>query len=260
MNSEEMTIEQLKSWLKETEHKEINSRLYHLKNDPRSGVQRLISQWEQREKLLQQRQEHWQLINQEEKELHRKGYTYIAGVDEVGRGPLAGPLVVAAVILPHDFELLGMNDSKQLKKEQREEFAIHIREMAISFSITYLEAKEIDRINIYQATIKAMSQALGDLPIQPEFALIDAMKLPIDIPYKSIIKGDAKSASIAAASIVAKVSRDKWMVEMSQLYPHYGFDRNMGYGTKEHLQAIEEYGPTPIHRRTFLRKQLDASI
>lgn len=260
MNIAEMTIEQLKSWLNHSEHQEVNLRLSLLKKDPRSGVQRLISQWEQKEKLIQQRLEHWHLINQEEKGLQRKGYTYIAGVDEVGRGPLAGPLVVAAVILPRDFELLGMNDSKQLKKEQRKEFAVKIREQAIAYSIKYVEAKEIDRINIYQATIKAMSQALQELPTQPEFALIDAMKLPISIPHKSIIKGDAKSASIAAASIVAKVSRDMWMEEMSELYPQYGFERNMGYGTKEHIQAIEEHGPTPIHRRSFLRKQLDVSI
>lgn len=255
-----MTIAQLKSWLKESEQEEVKDHLSQLKSDPRIGVQRIITQWEQKEELLQQRVQHWHMLNQEEKKLQGKGFSYIAGVDEVGRGPLAGPLVAAAVILPRDFVLFGINDSKQLKKEEREEYDIQIRKQAIAYSITYIEAKEVDRINIYQATIKAMSQALLELATQPEFALIDAMKLPISIPYKSIIKGDTKSASIAAASIIAKVSRDEWMAEMSQLYPQYGFERNKGYGTKEHLQAIESHGPTPIHRRSFLTKQLNVSI
>jgi ribonuclease HII len=255
MDIQQMTITQIKNWFKQAERDEITSYLPSLRSDTRSGIQQLLKQWEQKEQQLQQRLKHWDELNIEEKQLKQDGYTLVAGVDEVGRGPLAGPVVAAAVILPADFFLLGVNDSKQLKREEREEFSKQIREQAVACSVSFIDAKEIDRINIYQATIKAMSQALTDLHTPPQFALIDAMKLPIPLPHKSIVKGDAKSVSIAAASIVAKVARDEWMTEMAQLYPQYGFERNMGYGTKEHINALQAYGPTPIHRRTFLHYQ-----
>jgi ribonuclease HII len=257
MDIQQMTIAQIKKWFMHAERTEISSYLPRLRSDERSGIRQLLKQWEQKEEQLEQRLKHWNELNREEKQLKQDGVTLIAGVDEVGRGPLAGPVVVAAVILPADFFLLGVNDSKQLKKEEREEFAKHIQEQAVEYSISFIDAKEIDRINIYQATIKAMAQALEELHTPPQFALIDAMKLPINLPHKSIVKGDTKSVSIASASILAKVARDDWMTQMAQLYPQYGFERNMGYGTKEHISALQTYGPTPIHRRTFLTRQVD---
>ena len=199
-------------------------------------------------------------MNQEEQRLKDAGITYIAGIDEVGRGPLAGPVVACSVILPSDFYLLGIDDSKKLSASERESFADVIKEKAISYSISYIDSNEIDRLNIYQATIRAMQQSIQDLAVRPEYLLIDAMKLEVDIPQRNIVKGDSKSISIAAASILAKVSRDEYMRQMAFLYPQYGFERNMGYGTKEHLEAIEQYGITPIHRKSFLSNQLKIEI
>jgi ribonuclease HII len=260
MDIQQMTIAKIKNWLKQANRDEVISYLPRLRSDLRSGIQPLLRQWELREQQAKKRLMHWQQLNQEENQLKQNGFTLIAGVDEVGRGPLAGPVAAAAVILPANFFLPGINDSKQLKKEERAEYALLIREQAVAYSISYVDAKEIDRINIYQATITAMSQALEELHTPPQFALIDAMKLPLSIPYKPIIKGDTKSVSIASASIIAKVARDEWMTEMAQLYPQYGFERNMGYGTKEHVSALETYGPTPIHRRTFIMKQTEVLI
>jgi len=252
MNITKLTIQDLKMWFENSRREEIYSFLPELRNDKRSGVQKLIQSWEQRETLLEQEKERWNTMIQEEKRLRADGYRYIVGIDEVGRGPLAGPVVAAAVILPEDFYLLGINDSKKLSASKREELGKEIKEKAVSFAVSFIEAKEIDRINIYEATKVAMIDALRQLSPQPDYALIDAMKLSINLPYQAIIKGDSQSISIAAASIIAKVARDEYMVKIAELYPNYGFDRHMGYGTKEHLEAIKKYGVTPIHRRTFL--------
>ena len=218
--------------------------------DSRKGVQQAITQWyRQQEQRKQERLNYEQMLIEEQK-LMEQGVDYIAGIDEVGRGPLAGPVVAAAVVLPKDLELIGINDSKKLSKMKREYFYKEIMEKA-DVGIGIIPASEIDEINIYEATKKAMQAAVAELSQKPEHLLIDAMKLNIPIPQTSIIKGDAKSVSIAAASIVAKVTRDRLMCEYAQLYPQYAFEKNMGYGTTEHLAGLNENGPCQIHRKSF---------
>ena len=187
-----------------------------------------------------------------ERALWAEGKQYVAGVDEVGRGPLAGPVVTAAVILPQDFHLLGVNDSKKLSEKKREELFEQIKDAAVCYAIGRREPERIDKINILEATKEAMCDAVNKLSIKPDHVLIDAVKLKdLDIPQTSIIHGDALSVSIAAASILAKVTRDREMVEMSKIYPGYSFEKNKGYGTKAHYEGLAEFGPTPIHRRSF---------
>ena len=185
-----------------------------------------------------------------ENELLKKGYKYIAGTDEVGRGPLAGPLVCASVILNPDIIIEGLNDSKELTEKKREALNIEIKEKSLAYSIVYISIEEIDKINIYQASKKGMIEAIRKLKIAPDFVLSDAMPLG-DIPHESIIKGDSKSASIAAASIIAKVERDHHMVTLSKKYPQYGFENHKGYPTKLHLEALNKYGVLDIHRKSY---------
>lgn len=186
-----------------------------------------------------------------ENELYENGIKYIAGIDEVGRGPLVGPVVTAAVILPREFYDERINDSKKLTEKKRELLYDVIMENAVSVGIGISSEDVIDEINILEATKKAMIEAVNNLSVKPEHLLIDAVKLNIDIPQTSIIKGDAKSESIAAASIVAKVTRDRMMVELDKMYPEYDFKHNKGYGTKKHIEAIEKYGILKEHRKTF---------
>lgn len=187
-----------------------------------------------------------------ETELLQKGHTFIAGCDEVGRGPLAGPVVAAAVILNPDIKIDGLDDSKKLSEKKRDALDIEIRKKALAYKIIYIYPKEIDKINIYQASKKAMIEAIKGLEIEPSFILSDAMPLnELGIPFESIIKGDSKSATIAAASIIAKVERDKYMVKMSERYPNYGFEKHKGYPTKIHIEALKKYGVLEIHRRTY---------
>ena len=186
-----------------------------------------------------------------ENELYNKGIILIAGVDEVGRGPLVGPVVTAAVILPKDFYDERINDSKKLSEKKRELLYSVIYENAISIGIGISSNEVIDEINILEATKKAMKEAINNLSVKPEHVLIDAVKLDINIPSTSIIKGDAKSQSIAAASIIAKVTRDRMMVELDKLHPEYDFKHNKGYGTKKHIEAIYKYGILKEHRKTF---------
>jgi ribonuclease HII len=220
-------------------------------HDERKGVQQLVHKWKKKLAENQRLKEKFVEMSSYELKGHNRGYELIAGVDEVGRGPLAGPVVAAAVILPIDFFLAGIDDSKKLSEKKRLEFDEIIRKEAIAFSISMIHAKEIDEMNIYEATKKAMNAAIVSLEPKPDLLLIDAMKLDIPFPSESIIKGDAKSISIAAASIVAKVARDHLMKELSQTYPVYGFQQNMGYGTKEHIEAIHKHGITAYHRKSF---------
>jgi len=187
-----------------------------------------------------------------EEELYDQGFTNICGVDEAGRGPLAGPVVVAACILPPFLRIPGINDSKKLSEKKRDElYKIIVRE-AIAYKVVFISVKEIDELNIYNATKKGMLEAIEGLKVPADYVLIDAMPLgELDKSNKSIIHGDALSASIAAASILAKVSRDQYMKKMDIKYPNYGFARHKGYGTKMHLEALEKYGPCPIHRKTY---------
>lgn len=186
-----------------------------------------------------------------ETELYNNGINFIAGIDEVGRGPLVGPVVTAAVILPKDFYDERINDSKKLTEKKRELLYDVIMENAISVGIGISSEDVIDEINILNATKRAMLEAVNNLSVKPEHLLIDAVKLNIDIPQTSIIKGDAKSESIAAASIIAKVTRDRMMIELDKIHPEYDFKHNKGYGTKKHIEAIRKYGIIKEHRKTF---------
>ena len=186
-----------------------------------------------------------------EEKLINDGVKLIGGIDEVGRGPLVGPVVAACVILPLNYELPGLNDSKKLTEKRREEFYKILMQDAISIGIGIIDEKIIDEVNIYEATKLAMKDAINNCQIKPEHVLIDAMKLDIDIPSTSIIKGDAKSLSIAAASVIAKVTRDHMLIELDKTYPIYDFKHNKGYPTKKHVEAIYKYGITPFHRKTF---------
>lgn len=180
--------------------------------------------------------------------------SYICGIDEAGRGPLAGPVVAGAVILPKDCQILYLNDSKKLSEKKRELLFDEIKEKAVSYGIGIVGPGRIDEINILQATYEAMRMAISQLNVKPEILLNDAVTIPgVDIMQVPIIKGDAKSVSIAAASILAKVTRDRMMVEYDQLFPEYGFAKHKGYGTKVHIDMIKEIGPCPIHRRTFIK-------
>ncbi len=191
-------------------------------------------------------------LYQYEKELWKNGINLIAGMDEVGRGPLIGPVVTACVILPKDFVLAGLTDSKKLSEKKREEFYDYIMEHAISVGIGMMDEKVIDEVNIYEATKLAMYQAVEKSKVKPEHVLIDAMKLDkLEMPSTSIIKGDAKSISIAAASVIAKVTRDRMMIELDKKYPMYGFKSHKGYPTKKHIEAIKEYGLIDGYRKTF---------
>ncbi len=187
----------------------------------------------------------------------KNGYKAVCGVDEAGRGPLAGPVCAAAVILPANTIIDGVNDSKKLTEKKREELFDIIKETAISYSVAFASVEEIENLNILNATMLAMKRAVEGLDVNADYAIIDGNKLPqLDIPCEYIIKGDAKSMSIASASILAKVSRDRLLYKYAQEYPQYRFDKHKGYGTKLHIQALKEFGPCPYHRKSFLKNIL----
>ena len=244
------TIKEIKELLATV--KDLDSPIFlELEKDNRSGVQKEISK---RKKTIQaELDEDFRLESMlsYEKELNKQGLTLIAGVDEVGRGPLAGPVVAAAVILPQNCKIKGLNDSKKIPKKKHLEIFQAVQDQALSIGIGIMDNQVIDQVNIYEATKLAMKEALSKLSLKPDYLLIDAMKLDVEIPQESIIKGDANSLSIAAASIVAKVTRDKLMADYDKEFPGYGFAKNAGYGTKSHLQGLERNGVTPIHRKTF---------
>ena len=186
-----------------------------------------------------------------ERELKNEGYKLIGGVDEVGRGPLVGPVVAACVILPDKFNLDGLTDSKKLSEEKRNYFFEEIKKQAISYGIGIIDEKKIDEVNIYEATKLAMKEAINNCKIKPDYVLTDAMKLDLDIPMTPIIKGDLKSITISAASVIAKVTRDRMMYELDKKYPMYDFKNNVGYPTKKHLEAIDKYGIIKEHRNSY---------
>ena len=189
-----------------------------------------------------------------EKELMSSGYKYVCGCDEAGRGPLCGPVVAAAVILPIDIEIPGLNDSKKLTEKRREALFELIKESAIAYAIAEASPEEIDEINILNASMLAMKRAVEALEVKADFALIDGnCSRGFDIPTKTVVKGDSISASIAAASILAKVTRDRGCIELDRIYPEYGIAQHKGYPTKVHMDAVKEHGPSPIHRKTFLK-------
>jgi len=186
-----------------------------------------------------------------ELDLIKQGYQLIGGIDEVGRGPLVGPVVAACVVLPLNYKLPGLNDSKKLSEKKRELFYQIIKKDALGIGIGIIDEKIIDQVNIYEATKLAMKAAIKNNPIKIDYLLIDAMKLDVDIPFQAIIKGDQKSLSIAAASVIAKVTRDQILIELDKKYPQYNFKNNKGYGTKKHLEALKEYGALKEHRVSF---------
>ena len=217
----------------------------------RSGVQALIRRSEKQRETLEKETARIYQLQQYERDYEKEGL--ICGIDEVGRGPLAGPVVAGAVILPKNCEILYLNDSKQLSAEKREQLYDVILEHAVAVGIGIVSPQRIDEINILQATYEAMRQAIGKLNPQPAVLLNDAVRIPqVAIQQVPIIKGDAKSVSIAAASIVAKVTRDRMMEQYEEVFPGYGFARNKGYGSKEHIEALQTMGPTAIHRRSFI--------
>lgn len=243
------TIKDITAALKQAE--EWQDWMTGVEADERAGVQKAWLSWKKRQDKKQQLlQEHQAKVDFDQS--YGGEDAFIAGVDEAGRGPLAGPVVTAAVILPANCEaLVGLNDSKQLSKDKRSTYAALIKKHALSYFIHFQSAQQIDELNIYEATKQSMKTSVESLSMKPNYVLVDAMTLPISIPQDSIIKGDAKSLAIAAASILAKTARDDYMDQLDEEFPMYGFAQHAGYGTKQHLIALEEYGPTIHHRKSF---------
>lgn len=246
-----MKIGEIRDLLQAAEDQMLPDFIARFESDERSGVRQLVQRAQKRLDALEKERERLMAMHQYEEQY--KDCQAICGIDEAGRGPLAGPVVAAAVILPKDCEILYLNDSKQLSAKKRELLYDEIMEKAVSVGVGYATPQRIDEINILQATYEAMRQAVSKLAVMPQLLLNDAVTIPgIEIPQVPIIKGDAKSASIAAASIVAKVTRDRLMVEYDKTMPEYGFASNKGYGSAEHIAALQKYGPTPIHRASFI--------
>lgn len=246
MDKDNWTIKEIEAML--CQNNVAEERIQTLKLDTRSTVTRLIKKWEKnRLEILRVKK-----LYVYEYEFMEKGCRFIAGVDEVGRGPLAGPVVVAAVMLPVGLHIPRINDSKKLSVKVREEIYDLILNQAVAVERAIIDEESIDCINIYQATVRGMYEVIHALDPKPEAVLIDAVPLEnLEMPTRSLVKGDAISASIAAASIVAKVERDRIMDEFDKIYPVYGFAQHKGYGTAQHMTAIQKYGPCPIHRRSF---------
>ncbi len=220
--------------------------------DERSGVQKIIDS--ANKKLIALEKEKARIWQMKAYEREYEAFGYVCGIDEVGRGPLAGPVVAGAVILPKDCQILYLNDSKQLSEKKREELYSVIMEEAVAVGLGFVSPERIDEINILQATYEAMREAISKLGVEPAVLLNDAVTIPqVDCKQVPIIKGDAKSVSIAAASIVAKVTRDRMMVEYDDIFPGYGFASNKGYGAAGHLEALKRIGPCPIHRKSFIK-------
>ena len=248
----EQKIGEIREILQAASVDELPAFITAYENDERAGVQALINK--AKKKRLDYEKELLRTEKMKEYERKYASFSYICGIDEVGRGPLAGPVVTAAVILPVGCKIEGVNDSKKLTAHKREELSSIIKEKAVAYAFGMASPIEIDDINILQATYRAMRKAISALNPNADFVLADAVTIPeITVPQRGIIKGDAKSISIGAASIIAKVERDAMMDEYAKIYPEYGFEKNKGYGSAEHIAAIKEYGPCPIHRKTFIK-------
>ncbi len=251
MKEKQKSISQIREEFEAASAEKLPSLYQEYQADTRTGVRNLILKYRKKEEALEKEKERTEQMKGYERQYESRGY--VCGIDEVGRGPLAGPVVAGAVILPKDCKILYLNDSKKLTAKKREELYDVIMKEAVAVGIGYASPARIDEINILQATYEAMREAISKLPIQPDVLLNDAVKIPgVNIPQVPIIKGDAKSISIAAASIVAKVTRDRLMEEYDAHIPEYGFASNKGYGSAQHIEALKKYGPSPIHRRSFL--------
>ncbi|HAG04888.1 MAG TPA: ribonuclease HII [Lachnospiraceae bacterium] len=249
------TIFEIKEELKATKIEELLSFVEKYSADERSGVTKLVETANKKHVKYLMEKERMNRISSYERKYISMGYKNIGGIDEVGRGPLAGPVVTACVILPNGCIIEGVDDSKRLSAEKREELCEVIKREAVDIGVGVADNEEIDKINILRATKLAMKRAIEAMKTKPDMLLIDALTLDeVDIPQEAIIKGDSKSISIAAASIVAKVTRDKMMKELAEKYSVYGFETNVGYGTAEHIEAIKKHGPCDIHRRTFISR------
>ena len=245
-------ISEIKEEFKKLLPEELEEHIGFYREDERKGVQSFLKT--QEKKLEQYREELARLETISRYEKEYDGYGYVCGIDEVGRGPLAGPVVAGAVILPKDCRILYINDSNKLSAKKREELFDEIQKQAVAIGIGLVPHDRIDEINILQATYEAMRMAIANLKVKPGVLLNDAVTIPgVDIPQVPIIKGDAKSISIGAASIMAKVYRDRMMIEYDKMYPGYGFASNKGYGSKEHMEALQKIGPSPIHRQSFIK-------
>ena len=246
-----MGIQEIKEKFNNADNDELKTLIEEYANDERAGVRKIVQSANKKYEAFQKEVERTYRMKEYERKYEK--CRYICGIDEVGRGPLAGPVVAAAVILPKDVDIYYLNDSKQLSEKKRESLFDEIMEKAIAVGIGFADETVIDDINILQADYVAMRIAISKLKVAPDILLNDAVTIPeITIPQEPIIKGDAKSVSIAAASIVAKVTRDRFMVEMDKEYPGYGFASNKGYGSAAHIAAIKEMGPCKIHRRSFI--------
>ena len=245
------SINEIKEILKNTDVTALSEFIKHYNTDERSGVKKLVLKAEK--EIEAYNKEVARTENLKFFENKYSDYNYICGIDEVGRGPLAGPVVAGAVILPKDCDILYINDSKKLTASKREELFQIIMEKAVSAKTALVSPQYIDKVNILQATYEAMRKAIATLNVQPDILLNDAVNIPlVNIKQVPIIKGDAKSMSIGAASIIAKVTRDAMMVEYDKIYPEYDFASNKGYGSAKHIEALKKYGPCPIHRRSFI--------
>ena len=250
-----LSINEVKAIYQAACENELPEFISRFRSDERSGVQKLVAgAGKKLEALEKEKQRIWEL---QKYEREYESYGYICGIDEVGRGPLAGPVVAGAVILPKNCDILYINDSKQISEKKREELYDIIMEKAVACGIGYASPERIDEINILQATYEAMRQAIANLSVQPDLLLNDAVNIPqVNMKQIPIIKGDAKSISIGAASIIAKVTRDRLMTDYARIFPEYDFAGNKGYGSAAHIEALKKYGPTPIHRKSFIKNFL----
>lgn len=248
-------IAQIKEEFEHADREKLEGLFFQYEQDDRSGVKALLRRY--RKKLEDEEKENQRLEQMLTFERRYAGYDYICGIDEAGRGPLAGPVTAAAVILPRECKITFLNDSKKLSPARREQLYDEIMEKALGVGVGMASPARIDEINILQATYEAMREAVSKLPVQPDILLNDAVTIPeIGIKQIPIIKGDAKSMSIAAASVIAKVTRDRLMMEYDKVMPEYGFAGHKGYGSAAHIAAIQKYGPSPIHRATFIKNFL----
>lgn len=251
----EQKISEIREILQAASFHELPAFISTYEKDSRSGVEVLVHKAQKRMEAYEKELARTEKMKEYEKKYN--SFSYICGIDEVGRGPLAGPVVAGAVILPKDCDILYLNDSKQLSEKKREELYHVIMEKAVATGLGFVSPERIDQINILNATYEAMREAISKLKKTPDLLLNDAVNIPgVAIKQVPIIKGDAKSISIAAASIIAKVTRDRLMVQYDELYPEYGFASNKGYGAQAHIEALRKFGATPIHRKTFIKNFL----
>lgn len=252
MNIKKMSLKKLQSLINDRGPEVYPEVIRLLSADPRGGAQKLVRFCQSKIEEWQREQERIGRMYSYERQVWAMGYKLVAGIDEVGRGPLAGPVVAAAVILPGESILPGLDDCKRLSGKRRQDLYELIKEKALAIGIGMVHPEGIDEANVMMATYKSMVKAVADLSVTPDYLLIDALHLPnVSQPQSPIVGGDGQSCSIAAASIVAKVARDEYMIEMDKRYPQYGFANHKGYGTLEHREALEQYGPCPIHRKNY---------